>query len=156
MRVIPLDNLEQFIVHAKAATYVGSGSKCLPHRPASHDLEYHEGEYEYLDSYFGGSNFIGEEVVYFNLKPIWAMNYYGRIIEPSYITAAEAGQVIKQSLSLLYLESRFLGGFVFSTAYGTYTDTNQGDFTSFTGKEWITRDGLIVYELYYHGGLIKD
>ena len=153
---MPYDALEKFIVRAKAASYVGSGAKSLSHRPASHDLEYHEGEFDYLDSYFGGSDFIGEEVIYYRQQPIWAMNYYGRIIEPSRINAAEAGQVIKESLSQMYQTGLFLGGFVYHTTYGIYTDTNQGDFTSFTGKEWISRDGIVAYELYYHGGLIKD
>jgi hypothetical protein len=151
-----LSILEGFIVRAKAATYVGSGVKCLSHRPASHDLEYHEDSFDYLDSYFGGTDFIGEEVVYFKQQPIWAMNYYGHILEPSRISGAETGQVIKESLSRLYQEGRFLGGFKFNTKHGTYIDTNQGDFKTFNGREWITQDGLMVYELYYHGGLVKD
>jgi hypothetical protein len=156
MRAVPLDELEKFIVRAKAATYVGSGVRSLSHRPASHDLEYHEGVFDYLDSYFGGTDFIGEEVVYYWQQAVWAMNYYGRIIEPSRITAVEAGQVIKESLSHMYQSGRFLGGLEYNTDFGTYTDTNQGDFTSFTGKERITREGVMVYELYYHGGLIKE
>ena len=156
MNTIPLGELEKFIVRAKAATYVGNGSKSLSHRPASHDLEYHEGSFAYLDSYFGGTDFIGEEVVYYNQEPVWAMNYYGRIIEPSLITAADTGQIIKQSLTKLYQEGRFLGGFEYKTDYGVYTDTNLGDFTSFTGNEWISQKGTVVYKLYYHGGLVKD
>jgi len=48
MQSIPLDALEMFIVHAKAATYVCSDSKSLSHRPASHDLEYYDGEFDYV------------------------------------------------------------------------------------------------------------
>ena len=84
------------------------------------------------------------------------MNYYGRILEPSLITAAEAGQMIQKSLSALYQEGRFLGGFQYTLGQDTYVDTNEGDTASFTGKEWITRNGVKVYELVYHGGLIKD
>lgn len=151
----PLE-LEKFIVRAKTATYVGSGAHSLSRRPASHDLEFHESPFAYLDSYFGGSDFIGEEVVYYNDQPVWAMNYYGRILEPAHITGAEAGLAIKESLSHMYQEGRFLGGFEYTTEHGIYHDTNQGDFSSFTGREWIERDGLTVYELHYHGGLIKD
>ena len=106
-----LEQLTTFIVRAKAATYVGSGTKSLSHRPGSHDLEFHEGEYSYLDSYFGGTDFLGQEVVYYKDKPVWAMNYYGRVLKPAIITAAEAGQMIKESLSRMYEEGRFLGGF---------------------------------------------
>ncbi len=151
-----LDALHKFIVRAKAATYVGSGAHSLSRRPGSHDLEYHDGEFAYLDTYFGGSDFIGEEAVYYQGQPVWAMNYYGRILEPTRITGAEAGQVIKESLSLMYHQGRVLGGFEQPTAHGIYHDTSQGEFTSFTGREWITQEGITVYELHYHGGLIKN
>ena len=103
----------------------------------------------------GGVDFIGEEVIYYKGEPVWAMNYYGRILEPGMISAAEAGQIIKQSLTEMYKEGRFLGGFLHDTGNGVYHDTSEGDVTSFTGKEWITRQGAIVYDLVYHGGLIK-
>lgn len=150
-----LDRLHAFIVRAKAATYVGGGARALSHRPGAHDLEFHDPPFAYLDSYFGGADFIGEEVVYREELPVWAMNYYGRILEPARLTAAEAGRIIKESLSKMYGEGRFLGGFRHRTDGGTYIDTNEGDFASFTGREWIERDGATVYELVYHGGLIK-
>jgi len=149
--------LAAFIVRAKSATYVGGGAKSPPCRPGSHDLRFAEGDFAYLDSYFGGADFIGEEVVYYRGRPAWAMNYYGRVLEPTRITAAEAGQVIQESLSLLYREGRFLGGFEHTTAGGdTYVDTSRGDVASFSGQEWIVRGGERVYELDYHGGLVRD
>jgi hypothetical protein len=149
--------LQTFLVQAKAATYVGGGAKSPPCRPGSNDLQFQEEDFSYLDSYFGGADFIGQEVVYYQGRPVWAMNYYGRILKPARITAAEAGQVIQESLALMYQEGRFLDGFEHTTAGGdTYFDTSQGDVASFCGQEWIVRDGVRVYELDYHGGLIQD
>ena len=34
--------------------------------------------------------------------------------------------------------------------------TSAGDFQLFHGKEWIEHEGQIVYELRYHGGLVKS
>lgn len=85
---ISLKDLDQFIVQAKAATYVGNGNKTISCRIGSHDLKFQKGPFSYLDSYFGGTDFIGQEVVYYEETPVWAMNYYGRIVYPSYITAA--------------------------------------------------------------------
>lgn len=150
-----IEELTNFIVRAKAASYVGSGKASASCRPGSHDLEFRDGEFYYLDSYFGGADFIGEEVVYFKGKPVWAMNYYGRILAPGRITGEETGQMIKTSLSVLYKENRFLGGFEYTTGRDRYIDTNEGDVASFAGREWIERDGTRVYELVYHGGLIK-
>ena len=151
-----LEQLNAFIVRAKAATYVGRGARSLSYRPGSHDLQFHQGDFSYLDSYFGGADFIGEEVVYFEGKPVWAMNYYGRILEPSLITAAEAGQIIQESLSEMYQQGRFLGGFEHPSGNSAHFDTNDGDVASFTGREWITRENVKVYELVYHGGVVKE
>ena len=151
-----LDELNQFIVHAKAASYVGGGARSLPYRAGSHDLQLHEGGFSYLDSYFGEADFIGQEIVYFEGRPVWAMNYYGRILEPARIAAQDVGQVIQQSLSEMYRQGRFLGGFEYTVGDSTYRDSSEGDVASFTGVEEILRDGVVVYRLVYHGGLIKD
>jgi hypothetical protein len=150
-----LEQLNAFIVRAKAHTYVGGGAKSPSCRPGSHDLQFHAGPFSYLDSYFGGADFVGQEVVYYEGEPVWAMNYYGRIIEPAMITPAEAGQIIQESLSHMYEEVRFLGGFEHATANGTYIDTSEGDVSSFRGQESIVRGGVRVYELVYHGGLVR-
>ena len=64
--------------------------------------------------------------------------------------------MIKVSLSRMYAENRFLGGFQHSEGEFTYFDTSEGGFGRFTGREWIQRDGIKAYELVYHGGLIQD
>ncbi len=151
-----IQSLHDFIVRAKAATYVGGGAHSASSRPGSHDLQFSGGEWSYIDSYFGGTDFIGQEVVYHAGKPVWAMNYYGCILRPELITASEAGQMIKQSLLRMYAEKRFLGGFRHTEGDLAYVDTSEGDVTHLVGREWIERDGVTAYELRYHGGLIKD
>lgn len=150
------DELNAFIVRAKAATYVGDGKHVSSCRTGSHDLRFEEDYWAYHDSYFGGKDFIGEEVVYFEGRPVWAMNYYGRILREDLITAAQTGQMIKASLSLMYKEGRFLGGFEYTEHDLTYIDTNTGAVDCFRGRELIRRGKETAYELDYHGGLIKD
>lgn len=147
--------LENFIIAAKAACYVGDGSVAKSCRTDSHDLAYSDGESNYLDSYFGGTDFIGQEVVWHQNKAIWAMNYYGYIIEPLLISAAQTGNIIKQSLALLYAKKRFLGGFEHIVDDFAYRDANKGDFTRFHGVEIILFEGKEVYRLDYHGGIIQ-
>jgi len=153
---IDIDELNAFIVRAKAATYVGSGEHVEPCRLGSHDLRFTDGKWSYLDSYFGGTDFIGEEVVYFEEKPVWAMNYYGYILRNDLLTAAQAGQMIKASLSRMYREGRFLGGFEHTENDLTYVDTSEGNTDHFRGQEHIRRGREVAYELVYHGGLIKE
>ena len=147
--------LQQFIVKAKANSYVNRAPKSLPSRLGSQDIRFNDGQFQYLDSYYGGTDFIGQEVVLHQEVPIWAMNYYGRIIEPAMYDADKAANVVMESLATLYAAGRFLGGFSHETEWGSYADTNEGDVKCFSGYEWIEFKQSKVYELKYHGGLIK-
>jgi len=149
-------DLERFIVLAKSQTYVGGSAFSYPCRPASNDVVFQKGRWSYLDSYFGGTDFIGQEVVWNSGNPVWAMNYYGRILLPDLIDADRAGAIIKESLSELYKEGRFLGGFCKETSHGNYVDVSEGDVNSFIGTEKILVDCLEAYRLDYNGGLVKS
>ncbi len=151
-----MEELHAFIVEAKAAAYVGGRAAGPSSRRGSHDIAHQRGAWSYLDSYYGGTNFIGQEVVWLDGNPTWAMNYYGRILDPSAIDGSRAGTVIRTALPLMYAEGRFLGGFDHEVGTYRYLDESKGDHRSFTGIERILADGREVYRLDYHGGLIVD
>ena len=150
-----LDELERFIIEAKSNTYVAGGEHTASSRKGSHDLEYISGDWTYLDSYFGGTDFVGQETVWFNGEPVWSMCYYGQILEPDEIDAQRAGETILAALSAMYAQGRFLGGFAWSGPHGDYNDQSTGDVSAFEGVECIERDGKSLYQLRYFGGLIK-
>ena len=150
-----MDGLEEFIVAAKAATYVGNGASRVPSRTGAHDLGYERDGWHYLDSYFGGTDFLGQEIVWRGGEAAWAMNYYGRILQPDLIDAACAGRVIKTALSALYAQGRFLGGFEREVGAARYVDANSGTTASFLGVERIFVGGVEAYRLDYHGGVIR-
>ena len=97
-----MDALEDFIIRAKAATYAGGGAPAASCRPASHDLVFCDGGFRYLDSYFGGTDFSGQEVVWRDGEPVWAMGYHGRVLRDDLITGTEAGATVKAALTALY------------------------------------------------------
>jgi Domain of unknown function (DUF5680) len=148
--------LNAFIVKAKRATYVGSGEKAKPSRPGSHDLTFREGDWSYRDSYFGGTDFLGQETVWLNGEPIWGMNYYGYILRPDLIDAMRAGDTIKAALSAMYAQGRFLGGFEWDGPHGRYLDQSEGGAAHFKGREVILVGGVEAYALDYFGGLVRD
>ena len=147
--------LTAFIVAAKRATYVGGGTPALASRRGSHDLTFEQDPFGYRDSYFGGTDFIGQEVVWHAGEPVWAMNYYGFVTRSDLIDARRAGATIKAALSAMYTENRFLGGFDWQGSHGRYVDTSEGDAAHFRGRECILVDGVEAYALDYTGGLIK-
>lgn len=70
--------LEKFLIEAKKQTYANENvEKVANSRLNSRDYEYKKDNMIYHDTYFGGTRFIGEEVVYIDNEIYWAMNYYG-------------------------------------------------------------------------------
>jgi hypothetical protein len=153
--MIDLAELNRFVVATKRQTYVGDGTRAEASRAGAHDLTFAEGRWSYRDSYFGGSDFIGQETVWLDGEPVWAMNYYGYITRPELLDGARAGATIKAALSAMYAEGRFLGGWEWSGQHGVYRDGSVGDVAHFSGRETITVGGVEAYALDYHGGLIK-
>lgn len=151
-----MDALTAFIVEAKRQTYVGNGRKTVPSRKGAKDLTHGRGEWSYRDSYFGGTDFLGQESVWFQGRAVWAMNYYGYITRPELIDASRAGDTIKAALSEMYGEGRFLGGFEWTGPHGIYRDSSTGDAAHFHGRESISVAGTEAYALDYFGGLIRD
>ena len=71
-------NIEDFLIEAKKQTYANSSAeRILNTRLNSKDYEYQKDNMIYHDTYFGGTRFIGEEVVYIDNQTYWAMNYFG-------------------------------------------------------------------------------
>lgn len=148
-------DLTAFVVRAKRATYVGNGVVSASSRSGSHDLIYDEDRWSYRDIYFGGTDFLGQETVWHDDGPVWAMNYYGYILRPDLIDATRAGLTIKAALAAMYSEDRFLGGFEWAGPHGRYVDQSTGDVAHFHGQESILVDEIRAYALDYFGGLIK-
>lgn len=153
--MIDVGELNRFVVMAKQGTYVGNGRRAEPSRMGAQDLVFGDGAWSYRDSYFGGTDFIGQETVWHEGVPVWAMNYYGYITRPDLIDGRRGGDTIKAALTAMYAEGRFLGGWEWSGPHGDYRDDSTGDVTHFSGRETIHVGVDEAYALDYHGGLIK-
>jgi hypothetical protein len=150
-----LADLHRFAIAAKKSTYVGSGAKRDSCRTGSHDLGHELDDWSYLDSYFGGTDFLGQEVIWFQGQPVWAMNYYGRILRADLIDASRAADTLRAALAQDGSEGRLLDNLDWQGPHGAYQIRSSGDITCFKGHETIRCSGVLAYELDYHGGLIK-
>ena len=79
---LPLDILTQFLKEANKHTYASvDAKKVASTRLNSKDYHFEKDNLVCHDTYFGGRDFIGEEIVYQNLEPKWGMNYCGFILD---------------------------------------------------------------------------
>ncbi len=144
------DGTRLFLCTAKKNTYAAHGPEIESSRPHSHDLKYEDGKYLYLDSYFGGEKFTGEEALYVEKKPFWAMNYTGRVLDSNF-----SGDFLSKCLSAVKPEKPFRGPDVFQDGNFSYYCKVKGGFDWFAGEEEIFFQTVKVYECVFHGGLIK-
>lgn len=144
------DKIIEFLCRAKKVTYAGKGAEVESSRPKSHDFEHLEGDLKYIDTYLGGEIFLGEEGIWKDNTPIWAMNYKGRVLEEGF-----SGDFLKETLSLVNKEMPYRGPLVYEKGDYKYHCIVQGDFKWFKGYEEIFYHNKKVYECMFHGGAIK-
>lgn len=139
----------EFLIKAKKATYAGKGAEAKSSRPKSHDLIYEEDELRYIDTYLGGHQFAGEEALWENNIPFWAMNYCGRVLANTF-----EGDFLKEALLNVPEDIPFRGPREFKRGVFEYRCSVNGDFEWFNGYEEIFKDEIKIYECFFHGGLI--
>ena len=142
--------LIKFLIRAKRNTYAGKGAETTSSRPNSHDLMYVENELKYIDTYLGGKYFLGEEAIWKDDKPLWAMNYSGRVIGASF-----SGDFLKDSLYNVPENKPYRGPDYYEDGEYTYSSNVDGDFDWYQGYEEIRYQGQKIYECYYHGGIVE-
>ena len=145
----PAQDLRAFLVRAKIDTYVTGNNQSASSRSASHDFQYVENDFMYIDTYLGGEKFIGEECVWLKNTPVWGMNYYGQTLSENFNSA-----FFKEALSQVTPSMPFRGPELYQKGDFTYQCQVQGDFDFFTGEEKLYCKQEKVYSCVFHGGIL--
>ena len=150
--------IRDFLIEAKKSTYAnGKTEKIESSRLGSKDYEYKKDNMLYHDTYFGGTNFIGEEVVYIDNKIYWAMNYYGVTLDEN-LGEEAMDNALRPALMQVGVSENIIpvrGPREYKNGDFKYTFEVSGDLTNFSGIETIYKNDKKVYELKCNGGLIK-
>lgn len=153
-----LIDLHNFLIEAKKETYANENvEKVKSTRRGSHDYEYTKDNWTYHDTYFGGTDFQGQEVVYQQEDtPIWGMIYYGKTLDES-LSEEAMDKALRPALMQVGQDDVIpvRGPKEFENQGYQYTFKVTGDLTSFEGEETIEKEGNKVYTLKCHGGIIR-
>lgn len=170
--------LKKFLVKAKRATYAAGVPGTAGPRAGAQDMSFEEGDFRYLDSYYGGLQFLGQEAVWHNGLPVWGMNYWGETIDAALAAvSALSGQAdlqsgddsgipefemsgfLKEALMAVGEEAPFRGPWELRRRFGpceaAYRCHWTGDISGFTGEETIAVDGRAIFRLFFHGGVVR-
>lgn len=144
------DEIIEFLLKAKTSTYSVNGPRSASSRPQSQDLHFRDGDYLYIDSYLGAEQFGGEEAVWYQEKPIWCMNFTGRILGSNF-----SGDFLKEALRNVTKEAPYRGPGLYQNGDYLYHCNVTGSFEWFQGYEEIYCQSVKIYELIFHGGRLK-
>lgn len=158
MENFDIDIIKEFLVQAKRATYASQGDEAsvTPVLNGSKQLEYESGDFIYRDIYWGMSFFIGQEVIEWSHKPIWSMVYSGGTIgEMEMGDVLETYVSLRKAMRLVNQEEIYRGPKEYVNGDYIYLNEAAGHFDNFWGYETIRKNGMLIYELRYSGGMIK-
>lgn len=155
MKIDPKE-LADFLNEANKSTYANKDApKVAPSRLKSEDYHFEKGNLIYHDTYFGARDFIGEEVVYKDGEPVWAMNYYGFILKPE-ATTKEVYSILRPALMQEYNDILPVRGpKEYKEGDSIYRNSLEGMLERFFGSEEILLQGEKVYNCWYYGGSIE-
>lgn len=148
--------LAVFLKEANKATYANKDApKAKSARLNSEDYHFEKGNLTYHDTYFGGRDFIGSEIVYENEKPAWGENYFGFILDEK-LGEQEVYEFLRKALMSEYDDVMPVRGPAhFADGDKEYSFKVDGDLKNFSGVEEILFSGRVVYRCFVHGGIIK-
>ena len=147
--------LIDFVIEAKIAGYASGGEgEESAFEDNAKGFVYESNGYRYVDKYYGFNPLSGTEIVFdINGKPIWSMNYFGRVEsiceEPAMVYA-----FLKEAMLRIDRNFPFRGPSKMTKNDYIYENIQSGSMTEFSGEERISRNKQIVYKLKYHGGLM--
>jgi hypothetical protein len=150
--------LVRFLLDAKQHTYASQGDEASvkPLLPGTHQLEYSAGPFFYRDIYAGSATFAGQEIVYYQQKPIWSMSYAGQVhddLDPDTIKKVVA--LLHAALMHVTEEEPYRGPREHRLGGYFYQNRVDGKIENFYGSESISSSGKTLYDLRYGGGMLR-
>lgn len=153
--------LNTFLGKAELATYAGGGQRVQTDKKGFYDLEYTEGDFYYRDSFAGYLASHGQEIVWYQDKPVWMCSYAGGMRNSKADDATFAHdtfEFLKQAMQTRGDDVAFQhrGPQNLTDGDWEYRNDRAGDISNFKGHEEIRYRGELVFEHDYFGGILKD
>jgi len=148
--------LADFLHKANRNTYANKdASKATPSRLKSEDYHFEKDGLIYHDTYFGTRDFIGDEIVYKDQKPVWGANYFGFVLADD-VGEKDVYDFLRKALVQDYDDIiPVRGPAKFSDGEWSYQFSVNGGLENFAGQEEILLNKKVVYRCLIHGGFIR-
>ncbi len=146
------NKLTQFLLQARAKTYVGDSGKVDPAFKGSLQLEFKDRDWFYRDVYNNGNGiFVGLETVYYLDNPVWSMSYFGNYKK---LSEEEADKTLRKALYEKKDDARLWKNISYKFEDYIYNCEGYGNIDELGGTEKILKNNNEIYYFYYAGGIL--
>jgi uncharacterized protein YodC (DUF2158 family) len=152
----PVDQarLAEFLVQAKRAGYAsGDTSRIRSLKDGGAEVTFSDGDLSYRGRWYGGTSFTGQEIVWRQGRPVWALNFYGANCPGTAAPHEEFTKFHKSALRRVEAASPFRGPAMYREGRFAYVTEVSGSLKQFRGTERVFFDDVEVYRMEFHGGL---
>ncbi|MDA3900607.1 MAG: DUF5680 domain-containing protein [Spirochaetes bacterium] len=150
------DRFIKFLTEAKRQTYASGENGVKEILPdGAMIMRYGCNPLTYVDRFFGGEPYIGEEILFNEDQAIWGMNFTGRLIGAGIDMRDRVYGFLQEALREKLVDAPTRGPEKHTRAGYTYKTHMQGTMEFFNGYEEILFGTDVVYNGYYHGGTIN-
>lgn len=144
----------EFLLRANKVGYSNPDVVVKEQPDGAHEIVYTEDKRLFIDYWFGGNPFSGQESVTYDGKAIWAMQYRGGVPEDAAVSHDEVFLFLKNALAQCSADEPLRGPAEFAEGDWRYTNTWSHNLAEFTGHEEITYKEGVVHITDYFGGLV--
>ena len=157
-----IDELQKFHKLASTKTYASKDANVKSQRKGFNELEYKNRKFYYRDSYVGFYRSFGQEVIYYDDKPVWTC-IYGQGMKSNYHQFEFAINTFNFLKTCLAKDEQITDFVPRGPRYNEndefqYKSDWIGDIRNFEGKEEILKKAnqQIVFTHIFFGGLIIE
>lgn len=148
------EELISFLLEANKAGYADADANVIDQLDGAHEIVIKKDGWLFIDYWFGGDPFSGQESITKDGKAIWAMQYRGHVGEGFEDRAGEVFGFLKQALGRCTPEEPLRGPIKYEYGEWRYENAWSHDLSEFEGLEKIYYQGTLAHVCKYMGGVV--
>ncbi len=156
-----LEHLYQFLQSAKSQQFYKLKQQCGVDNNfltwAQEQQIYKKGEFCLKGSLRMGEPFSGQDVVTYQERPIWVVNYLGNALEENVIADLDMIlELLRMSLFAICKVGGMNGWVYRKRGSYLYMVCCYGGCSMYNGKGYVYKEGKEIYHFTYYGGTVSD
>ena len=150
-----IEGVRRFLIDANNEGYGNPDVEIEKAEDGGRIINHTDGKWHFCDYFYGGHPYAGQEVIYEDGKPVWAMQYRGWVHDTE-LTSSDVYRFLRKALLQAPEQHPYRGPKEYTEDNLSCQNNWHGDMVNFSGEEVITENGQEIYKGLYFGGTVDE